>query len=107
MAGVRSRVANDRTAVATVRVSRPYQSAVRDMWNDAMRYPILSRPFSCGITMEPTRVGSSVRGGGVRYICANNPHSAHAATADPRFDAARENIFACLSDLCARVKLDL
>jgi hypothetical protein len=57
--------------------------------------------------MEPTRVRSSVQRRYVRCICACNRPSAHAATADPRFDAARENIFACLSDLCARVKLDL
>ena len=84
-----------------------YQPAVRHMRNDAMRHPIFSRPFSCRIAMEPIRVRGSLRRHCVRHIRACNSRSAHAATADPSFDAARENIFACLSHLCARAKLDL
>ena len=57
--------------------------------------------------MEPIRVRGSLRRDCVRHIRACNSHSAHAATADPCFHAARENIFACLSHLCARAKLDL
>src|SRR5512132_1549784 len=77
------------------------------MRNDAMRHPILSRPFSRRIAMEPIRVRGSLRRDCVRRIRASNSRSAYAATADPSFDAARENIFACLSHLCARAKLDL
>ena len=57
--------------------------------------------------MEPIRVCGSLRRDCVRYIRACDSHSAHAATADPSFHAARENIFAGLSHLGARAKLDL
>ena len=57
--------------------------------------------------MEPIRIRGSLRRDCVRRIRACNAHRAHAATADPYFDAARENIFACLSHLCARAELDL
>lgn len=57
--------------------------------------------------MEPVRVRGSFRGHRVRRIRACNGHSAHAATEDKCFDAARESIFARLDHLCARAKLDL
>ncbi len=57
--------------------------------------------------MEPIRVRGSLRCHWVRRIRACNGHSAYAATADPSFDAAHENIFACLSHLRTRAKLDL
>ena len=57
--------------------------------------------------MEPIRVRGSLRCRCVRHIRARNGGSAHAATADPFFHAARENMFACFSDLCACAKLDL
>lgn len=57
--------------------------------------------------MEPIRVRRSLRCDRVRHIRACNSRSAYAAIADPSFDAARENLFACLSHLCARAKLDL
>src|SRR5207249_10748832 len=107
IARLRSRVANDRSAVAAVRFSRPYQPAVRHVRNDAMRHSIFSRPFSCGVAMEPIRVRGSLWCHWVRHIRVCNSHSAYAPTANPSFDAARENVFACLSHLCARAKLDL
>ena len=63
--------------------------------------------FLARIAMEPIRVRGSLRRDCVRRIRACNSRSAHTPTADPSFDAARENIFACLSHLCARAKLDL
>ena len=57
--------------------------------------------------MEPIRVRGSLRRDCVRHIRACDSHSAHAATANPCFDAPHENIFACFSHLCAGVKLDL
>ena len=57
--------------------------------------------------MEPIRVRGSLRCHWVRRIRACNRHSANAATADSSFDAARKNIFACLSHLRTRAKLDL
>ena len=57
--------------------------------------------------MEPIRVRGSLRRYWFRRIRACNGGSTHAATADPSFDTERENIFACLSHLCARAKLDL
>ena len=57
--------------------------------------------------MEPVRVRGSLRGHCVRRVCARNGHSAHAATEDKCFDAARESILARLDHLCARAKLDL
>jgi len=103
----RGRLVQARPTLAALRVSRPHQSAVRHVRNDAMRHPILSRPLSCGIAMEPIRVRGSLRRDWFRRIRACNSRSAYAATADPSFDAARESIFACLSHLCARAKLDL
>ena len=103
----RGRLVQARPTLAALRVSRPYQSAVRHMWNDAMQHPILSRAFSCGVAMEPFRVCGSLRCHCVRHIRACNSHRADAATADPSFDAARESVFACLSHLRARAKLDL
>jgi len=100
-------LADARVTVAALHVSRAYQPAVRHMRNDAMRHPILSPPFSCGIAMEPIRVRGSLRRDCVRRIRACNSRSAYATATNPSFDAARENIFACLSHLCARVKLDL
>ena len=80
---------------------------MRYLWNDAMRHPIFSWPFSCRVTMEPIRVCGSLWGHRVRCVRACNGHGAHAATADKCFDAARENISTCLSHLCARAKLGL
>src|SRR5215469_16430712 len=77
------------------------------MRNDAMRHPILSRPFSCGIAMEPFCVRDSLRRHCIRRIRPCSTHCAYAATADSSFDAGRENILACLSHLCARAELDL
>ena len=93
--------------MAALRVSQPYQPAVRYMWNDAMRDPIFSRTFSRRIAMEPIRVRGALRRHFVRHIRARNSHSAHAATAAPGFHATRQNIFPCLSRLCARGELDL
>jgi hypothetical protein len=103
----RGRLVQARPTLAALRVSRPHQPAVRYVRNDAMRYPILSRPLSCGIAMEPIRVRGSLRCHRVRRVRACNSRSAYAATADPSFDAARKNIFACLSYLRTRAKLDL
>jgi hypothetical protein len=100
-------MANDRTALAAVRVSRAYQAAVCHMRNDAMRDPVLSRAFSYSIEMEPIRVRDSLRRYCLRYIRAYNTHCSHAATEDKCFDAARESILARLDHLCARAKLDL
>jgi len=72
-----------------------------------MRHPIFSWPFSCRIAMEPVRVRSSLWGNRVRRIRVCNGHRARAATANKCFNATRENIFAGLSHLCARAKLDL
>jgi hypothetical protein len=57
--------------------------------------------------MEPIRVRGSLRRHWFRRIRACNSLSAHAAVAFPRLDPARENIFARLSHLRARAKLDL
>ena len=57
--------------------------------------------------MEPFRIRDSLRRHCIRRIRPCSTHCAHAATADSSFDAARENIFACLSHLCARAELDL
>ena len=80
---------------------------MRDVWNDAMRHSILSRPFSCGVTVEPLRFRRSLRRYRIRYIRPVHTYCSDAASADPRFDAAREDIFARLNHLCARVKLGL
>jgi len=93
--------------VAPLHVSRPYQPAVRDVRNDTMRHSIFSRPFSCGVPVESIRVRGSLRRDRVRLIRARNSRRAHAATADRCFHAARENILACLSHLCACAKLDV
>lgn len=57
--------------------------------------------------MEPIRVCGSLWSHRVRRVCAPNGDSTHAAVAGPGFDAAGENILACLGHLCAGVKLDL
>ena len=57
--------------------------------------------------MEPIRVCGPLRRDRIRRVRAGYSHSARAATADPSFHAARENIFACLGHLYARAKLDL
>lgn len=57
--------------------------------------------------MEPIRIRGSLWSHRVRPICACNGHGANAATADPCFDAACENVLACLNHLWARAKLDL
>jgi len=57
--------------------------------------------------MEPIRVRGSLRRDCVRRVRACNSRNAYATATNPSFDAARENIFACLSHLCARVELDL
>src|SRR6516164_462492 len=77
------------------------------MRNDAMRQPILSRPFSRGIAMESTGVHGSLRSRCIRRIRPCSTHCAYAATTDRSFDAACENDLASLSHLCARAKLDL
>src|SRR6516165_8810891 len=77
------------------------------MRNDAMRHPILSRPFSCGIAMESIGIHGSLRSRCVRCVRVCSTHCAYAATADPSFDTACENDLASLSHLCARSELDL
>ena len=57
--------------------------------------------------MEPIRVRGSLWCHWVRCIRFWNSHRARAETADSSFDAEREKIFASLSHLCARAKLDL
>ena len=57
--------------------------------------------------MEPFRVRDSLRRHCVRRLRPGSTRCAHAATADSPFDAAGENIFACLSYLCSRAELDL
>jgi len=94
-------------AVAALRVSRPYQTALRHVWNDAMRDPILSGPFSRCVRMESTYLRSAVLGYHVRCLRARDVGRARAAFEDPCCDATDENIVARLGYLCARVKLDL
>ena len=96
-----------RVAVAAMRISRAYRFAVRDLRNDAMRDPILSGPFSRRIQMESARLHSALRRNRLRCLRTGDIGDARAAFADPFFDATGENIFACLSRLCARAKLDL
>lgn len=57
--------------------------------------------------MEPFRVRYSLCGHCVRRVRACNRDGAFAAIANKCFDAARENIFAYISPLCARAKLDI
>ena len=57
--------------------------------------------------MEPIRVRGSLRCHWVRRIRGCNSRSAYASAADQSFDAAGENVFACVSHLCTRAKLDL
>jgi len=57
--------------------------------------------------MEPFRFRGSLRRYCIRYIRAFHTHCSDTASADPRFDAAREDIFARLNHLCARAKLGL
>lgn len=80
---------------------------MRHVWNDAMRHPIFSRPFSCRVAMESTRVRNSLWSYRLRRVRACNSDRAHGTSADKCFHAASENIFACLSHLRAGVKLGL
>ena len=93
--------------MAALHFPRDYQSAMCHVRNDAMRDPIFPWTFSRRIAMEPIRVRGSLRRDCVRHIRSCNSHGARAATADPSFHAACENVFACLSHLGARAELDL
>lgn len=72
-----------------------------------MRHPILPRTFSYSVAMEPIRVRGPLRRNCVRHVRACSAHWAYAATAHSSFDAALENIFACLNRICTRAELDL
>lgn len=57
--------------------------------------------------MESIRVRGPLRCNRVRPVRVCNARWAHAAIADSPFDAALENIFACLNRICSRAELDL
>ncbi len=105
--GCRSPLAGAGFALARLLVSSAHGIAVPNLRNDALWDPILSRPLPCGIAMEPIRVRGSLQCHWVRRIRACNSCSAYASTADASFDAARENVVACVSHLRTRAKLDL
>ena len=100
-------MANNRPAVAALRVSRPYQTAMRHMWNDAMRHPILSRPLSRRIQVESTHLHSALRRNCLRHVCIYDAGGARTASADLFFEQPLKKTLACLSHLCACTKLDL
>ena len=100
-------MAGDWPAVAALRLSRSYQTAVRHVWNDAMRDPILSGSFSCRIRMESTCFRSALLGDRFRHLRAGDVAGARAAFECPCFDATGENLSSYLGRLRARAKLDL
>src|SRR5437667_5852394 len=100
-------MADNGPAVAALRVSRPHQTAMPHMWNDAMRHPILSRPLSRRIQMESTHLHSALRGNCLRCVCICDAGGARTASADLFFEQPLKEILACLGHLCACIKLDL
>jgi hypothetical protein len=100
-------VADDWPSMAALRVSRRYQTALRHVWNDAMRHPILSGPFSCRVRMEPACLRGAMRRNCVRCICGGHALVARTACADLFFERSFKEILACLNHLSARIKLEL
>ena len=79
-------MADDRPAMATLRVSRPHETAVPHVWDDAMWDPILSGPFSRRIQMESGRLHSALRRNRLRCLRTGDIGDARAAFADPFFE---------------------
>jgi hypothetical protein len=100
-----SHVADDRPALAALRLSQHYQLAMRHVWNDAVRDPILSGSFSCRIGMESTCIRSALLCYRIRYLRADDVGGARAAFKDFFCERSREEIFAFLNHLCACPKL--
>ena len=100
-------MADNRPAVAALRVSRSYPTPMRDVWNDALRDSILSRSLSRRIQMESTHLHSALRGYFLRCVCTCGAGVARTASADLFFERPLKKILACLSRICACTKLGL
>ena len=81
-----SRVADARVAVAALHVSRPYPPAMPYVWDDAMRDPILSGPFSRCIQVESASLRRALRRNRLRCLRTGDTGDARAAFADPFFE---------------------
>ena len=86
LARLGSDMADDRPAVAALRVSRPHQTAMPYVWDDAMRDPILSGPFSRRIQVESAHFHSALRRNRLRCLRTGDIGDALAAFADPFFE---------------------
>jgi hypothetical protein len=92
-------------AMAAMRVSPAYKTALRHVRHDPMRHPILSWPFPCCIAMESAGLCSALFCYRFRYLRADDVGSARAAFKDLLCERPREEIFAFLNHLCACPKL--
>ena len=100
-------LADARVAVAAMRLSRHYPLAVRHMWNDTLRHPIFSWSPRGRIKVESTGVRSAMLGYRFRCLRAGDFGGARATSENLFVKRPRQEIFACLSDLCGHAELDL
>lgn len=77
---------DNRPAMAALLVSRPHQAAMPYVWDDEMRDPILSGPFSRRIQVESTRLHSALLRNRLRCLRTGDFGDARAAFADPFFE---------------------
>ena len=105
--GLAAGMVNDRVALAAVRFSRPYQLPCVTCGMTRCGIQFFHGHFLAALRWNPFVFVGSLRRHRVRRIRAGNGHRAHAAIAGPSFHATGENLFACLSHLCARAELDV